>query len=199
MAARVQSIAMHPYSTDLEEKRWVIFVLAIASIVAAWLLPRVVVTFGKTVPWWLDLPSVLGFFGIFYGIFDRWLWRFGSRVPNLRGHWTGYVTSSFDKHATRREVRAEIRQTWSSMSISVDAEQSRSRSLLAGILTETPGGAELVYEYLNEPRNNAAGGMHVHRGVVHTRIIGDVLTGDYYTGRDRESNGTLHLDRLANR
>src|SRR5207247_1562343 len=126
-----------------------------------------------------------------------WLWRLVSHVPNLGGVWRGHLSSSFDGKDGRHDVTVRIRQTWTGMIISLETERSRSHSVMGAILLEGAHGPEISYEYLNEPRPGAAVGMHAHRGFARLQIQNDVLDGDYYTGRDRESNGTLHVLRVA--
>ncbi len=55
----------------------------------------------------------------------------------------------------------------------------------------------LDYEYVNEPNAHAVEGMHMHRGTARLVLSEDgrVLEGEYYTGRDRKSHGTLRLEK----
>lgn len=55
-----------------------------------------------------------------------------------------------------------------------------------------------AYEYLNEPKSGAVATMHTHRGLARLslrRDDGDVLDGEYYTGRDRQHYGATWLRR----
>jgi hypothetical protein len=53
------------------------------------------------VPWWIDAPSVMGFYGLIYQWFDKYLWfrKFifvpFSSIPNLQGTWVGAIHSSY--------------------------------------------------------------------------------------------------------
>src|SRR2546429_132134 len=40
-----------------------------------------------------------------------------SRVPNLTGHWRGFLVSSFDGHVKRHDVLLQIFQSWTQISI----------------------------------------------------------------------------------
>ena len=67
-------------------------------------------------------------------------------------------------------------------------------------LNVTPGVSEgLVYEYMNDPHATAANTMHAHHGFAFLNLStdGEWLEGDYYTGRDRASQGRLKLRRLS--
>ena len=162
---------MHPYTTDSSERRFVPLYIAGVSVLAAWILNRVLGAMQFTLPWWIDAPSVIGFYGLLYATFNKYLWRWWIlrtigvvKVPDLNGTWKGYVASSFDEHATKYDATLRIFQNWTLISIILETNYSKSSSLIAAILTENPGGAMLSYEYLNEPVPNAKHTMHTHRG-----------------------------------
>ena len=194
---------MHPYATDSAERKLIPLYLAAASITAAFLLHK---TLEGVIPWWIDAPSVAGFYALFYLVFDRWLWRLPFlhssgllRVPNLNGRWNGYVTSSFDGHATNHDAYLEIHQTWTELSVCLRTDRSQSRSLIGTITTQNPTAGTLGYEYINEPKANAVPNMQIHRGTARLNLttLDDrwVLEGEYYSGRGRQSFGTLHFEK----
>jgi len=197
---------MHTYITDSNERRLVPLFLAVLSILAAWGLHGLLETIHVSPPWWFDMPSLMGFYGLFYGAFDRWLWRVPAmrkvglvKVPNISGRWKGYLTSSFNEHEKQCEACIDILQTWSHIRINLETETSRSYSLTASVLIETPNCVAISYEYVNEPKADAKATMHIHRGTArHTLCTVDgaeVFDGEYYTGRDRGTFGTLHFKR----
>ncbi len=197
---------VHPYATDFRERQLVPLLLAAAGIFAAWGLHTGLERLQFAFPWWLDAPSVMTFYGIFYGVFDRYIWRtwlvkpvgFG-KLPNLNGSWRGYVISSFDAHGEKRNADIEITQRWSRIRILLRTEESESHSLVASIVIDNANAAILDYEYMSEPRAHAKATMHAHRGTARLtfRKDGDVavLDGEYYTGRDRQNFGILHFER----
>lgn len=196
---------MHPYATDSNERKQVAFLLAIISVLATWFLNKSFEFLKITIPWWIDAPSVLGFYTIFYNIFNKHAWRSTIlkriglvRVPNLNGTWSGYITSSFNEHAKKKDATIEIHQNWVSIRINMRTQNSKSHSLIAGILTENKNAIVISYEYLNEPMPNAKATMHAHRGTVRLTIKPDNQTfeGEYYTGRDRQNFGILSFKRL---
>jgi len=94
---------MHGYSTDSSERRVVPLFLALLSIALAWVSSRFLAAAHLSVPWWLDAPSSIAFYGVLYGLFERFLWRNSLvpklglvRIPNLMGRWRGYLITSFD-------------------------------------------------------------------------------------------------------
>jgi len=196
---------MYPYTTDSNERKLVLFLLVIISLLLAWFLNRILEVLQCTLPWWIDAPSVVGFCGIFYTIFDKYLWRISIlrriglvKVPNLHGIWKGYIASSFDAHAAKHDATIEIHQSWTRISINLRTQISKSRSLTAAILTENQDAILISYEYLNEPMPNAKITMHTHRGTARLTLTLDsqTLEGEYYTGRDRQNFGVLRFRRL---
>jgi hypothetical protein len=190
----------HPYATNLAERRHLPLFVAGAALLGALALGRVWQLIGWTPPAWLDVPSTVGLYGLGYKyLSDRaWKWRVLRnpgfvRTPDLAGVWKGKVRTSFDDHATSHPVTVTIRQNWTEISISLKSDSSESKSEIASLLV----GDEtiLTYDYCNEPRPGAPATMHAHRGT--GRLIlstdGTTLSGQYYSGRDRQNCGTIDL------
>jgi hypothetical protein len=190
---------MHPYATDLDKRRYVPLSVAIASIVAAWSSSALLVALKLNLPWWVDAPSVLGFYGLFFVAFDKRLWRLSPMrrllgMPDLNGTYRGYVRSSFDRHRSRYAAILRIRQTWTEINIVMTTRTSSGQSVNASIITET---GTLTYEYLNEPKAGTIGTMHIHRGTGTLNLVSDGrLEGEYYSGRDRQTYGLMHFVRV---
>src|SRR5882672_2498550 len=154
---------MHGYSTDSGERRVVPLLLASVAIALAWLSSNILAVMHVSLPWWLDAPSTLGYYGLLYALFDNILWRnrfvrnLGLvRVPNLAGRWRGY------------------------------------RSCSAVIQVDDPDGLSLTYQYQNQPLANAMRTMDMHYGTAMLQMSDDnSLTGDYYAGRDRRTFGRI--------
>src|SRR5467141_2173881 len=173
---------MHGYSTDSSERRIVPLLLALLAIALAWASSKFLAAAHLSVPWWVDAPSSMAFYGALYALFDRYLWRNSLvhklglvRIPNLTGRWRGYLVTSFDGHATRHDLIIHIFQ-----------------SCTAVIQVDDPEGAELVYQYQNQPLAYAMKTMHMHYDTAILRISNDgCLAGDYYAGRDRRTFGRI--------
>lgn len=175
-----------------------------ASILLAWVLNRALGLANITVPWWIDAPSVAGFYGLIYALFDRRAWRLPLtrtlglvKIPDLNGTWSGTVHPSGGKHNYEHSATVGITQTWRDLCVRLRTANSRSRSTIAAVTVEGPERAVVTYEYANEPAADAISGMHTHRGTARLELSSDgkVLEGDYYTGRDRKSHGVLRLER----
>lgn len=193
---------MHPYSVDSEERKNTFFILAILSILLSWAISKVLGKYNLSLPWWIESPSVLSIYGLLFIVFDRWAWKFFSKIgfikiPNLTGKWTGHLRSSFDEHGTTITATLKIFQTWTRIRILLDAEQSSSRSDTASVTLNTPEGKYLHYQYINEPKTYAADTMSMHRGTA--KLLFDerekALVGEYYSGRDRQKFGSLYFKK----
>ncbi len=197
---------MHSYITDSTERRHVPLASAVLAVLLSWALNAVLTALHVSIPWWIDAPSVAGFYGILYKAFDTHCWRWSVwhitgvvKVPVLGGEWTGYVLSSHDDFAAQHPVQVEIRQDWTRMRVTLQGRFSHSHSIVAAILTEAPDGIVLDYEYQNEPVANAVETMQIHHGTARLTLSGtSVLQGYYYTGRGRGNHGHVHLSRVLN-
>jgi hypothetical protein len=198
---------MHGYSTDSDERKIVPLFLALVAISLAWLSSKLLEVTHLTIPWWLDAPSLMTFYGALYTLFDRRLWRnefvckLGLvRVPNLAGCWRGYLISSFDGHAKRYSLVINVFQTWTRMAIFLGTTTSISRSCAAMIQVGDPEGVALTYQYQNQPLADATKTMHMHFGTAMLRITnGGCMVGDYYSGRDRRTYGRICCRRQVSR
>jgi hypothetical protein len=194
---------MHHYAIDSEERRVVPFFLAVLGILAALGLTTLLALSSISVPWWLDAPATMGFYSIFYTAFDRWAWKLpilrilGLKTPILEGRWTGEVVSSYDERAKSTRMEVDIVQTWTKIKVSLETPNSRSHSLIAGVVTEAQGGSLVTYEYLNEPRASAPPTMQIHRGIAKLRLIENdtVFEGEYFSGRGRQNYGSFRLTK----
>jgi hypothetical protein len=194
---------MHGYSTDSSERRVVPLLLASVAIALAWVSSRILAVTHLSVPWWLEGPSSLAFYGALYALFDRCLWRNGLvsklglvRIPNLAGRWNGYLVSSFDGHAKHHHLIINIFQSWTHIAVFSTTATSMSRSCTAVIQVDDPEGVALIYQYQNQPLADATKTMHMHFGTAMLRVSnGGCLIGDYYSGRDRQTFGRIYCRR----
>lgn len=197
---------MHPYATDSAERLKIPIGLAAVAVASAWQLPQLLKYFHvEHALWWADLPAVWGFYVLYWNLFDKWIWRWWIlrsvglvEVPDFSGTWTGHGVSSYTEHGQQKryEVQLNIRQRWTRCIVRTQTESSQSESTIGAILVREGARPALSYEYRNQPRANATDGMHAHPGVTRLEMIDDEhLDGDYYSGRDRQTYGSLHLER----
>ncbi len=196
---------MHPYSTDASRLRLALLVLAVGAILLAWGLSQTLALLHLRAPWWLDTPAVLGFYGILWQFYDRFLWRLGSAnrtlsgVPNFAGTWHGAVSSSFD-HTRSYPATLIIRQTSTRMIVEFRTSTSRSYSHLAMVCASPGPDQGLQYLYRNHPRECAKATMQPHSGTAHLQLSDDhsMLTGGYQNDRFRDTHGSLSFTREKN-
>ena len=82
------------------------------------------------------------------------------------------------------------------MAVRLNAAESRSWSITASVHTNAPEGLVLSYLFDNDPEAESARTMQRFRGTtVLVRTAADQLEGYYYTGRGRETHGSLKLCR----
>ena len=195
---------MHGYSTDSNERRVVPLLLALMAIALAWMSSKFLAVMHLSIPWWLDAPSSMAFYGALYALFDKYLWRNSFvynmglvRIPNLTGRWRGYLITSFDWHTKRHDLMIHIFQSWTQIIVFLTTATSMSRSSAAVIQVDDPEGAALIYQYQNQPLADAMRTMHMHYGTAMLRVSNDgCLAGDYYAGRDRRTFGRICCKRV---
>jgi len=194
---------MHTYSVDINERKYILLILAIISIIFSWWFYKILGNYKIALPWWIESPSVLFFYGLLFVVFDKWLWQYLKKLnilktPNLNGEWTGNLKSSFDNHSAEVKSTLKVFQTWTKIKILLTTDQSSSYSEAASIVIDSPEGKYLSYQYINEPKSNAVKTMSIHRGTV--RLLFDEkinsLDGEYYSGRDRQNFGSLHFEKV---
>lgn len=196
---------MHTYATDAKDRESIPLWLAALAVAAALFLNYLLKALNLQVPWWIDAPSVMGFYGLFYTLFDKFLWRLRfkaihlSEIPNIRGTWVGIVKSSHGGGTEVRGVVLYVRQTWSKLSVQVETETSRSFSTMAVVNTINASESGLKYEYINEPGTFSVPTMQAHRGTANLRLTpdGNTLKGEYYTGRGRQNIGDMVFHRVS--
>ncbi len=196
---------MHTYATDAKDRESVPLWLAALAVAATLLLNYILKVLNLQVPWWVDAPSVMGFYGLFYQLFDGFVWilRIGplrfSDIPNLKGTWVGVIRSSYQDSTDIRGVIIYIRQTWSKIGVRLETETSSSLSTMAAVYTDNSLQPGLKYEYMNEPAARSPKELQIHRGIVNLIFSSDrkTLQGDYFTSRSRQTYGEMVFQRVS--
>jgi hypothetical protein len=193
---------MHPYSTDSTRQRTALLLIAVAAILLAWALGRVLDLLDTSAPWWLDTPAVVGFYGLLWQAYDRWIWRVRigggtvSGVPDFSGTWTADITSSYDP-AVKYTGTLTVHQTASRLLVEYRTELSTSYSRLAMIKVEPGLGRGLQYVYNNQPSPLAPATMKPHEGTAYLKLAdgGRALDGGYSTDPNRSTTGIMKFTR----
>lgn len=195
---------MHAYSTNAPDRKHVPAIIAVVSVVAAIILNYFLKKLDVSFLWWLDAPSVMGFYVIFQWLFNKHLWGAGvgsmrlSSIPDIRGSWKGQITSSYGENETV-VAALFVRQTWTEISIELETTNSRSTSKMAALNTPECSEQGLKYEFKNEPKTFAVETMQSFRGMAHLRLTpsGIALEGNYYTGRGRMNIGEISFSLIS--
>ncbi len=194
---------MHDYAIDSRERVFVVRFLFMASALVSGIAATLIPSGLLPIRWLLPIPSIALVFGVSYWAFDNWLWRWRFlrvlrliSVPDLRGAWAGTVASSYTEFEKTQLVTVAIEQTWTKIAVRLNTAESSSWSLTASILTNAPEGLVLTYLFDNDPEAASARTMQRFRGTtVLVRTAANQLEGYYYTGRGRETHGSIKLCR----
>jgi len=192
---------MHGYASDnFFRGPRVYFAFGAVAIAAASALRTLVAI--PSLTWHVD-AAALSAGAIYAGLiflYERWGWRWLSTMKDLNGTWVGNISTTHNGGVSVPCVM-RVRQTWTRMTIELETEQSRSRTTMSALYEDQPGDVGLKYEYVSEPRNLAVQTMQAHRGVCTLAITsgsgGPHLSGDYFTGRGRETRGEITLHRVS--
>lgn len=195
---------MHEYSSDAPDRKVARWIIASLAVAAAYFYGITSIYFSFTLPWWVESPSIMLIYGLIHYFYNNRLWKlklFGVRfsyIPNCNGTWFGEIESTFQR-GTKIFGMLQINQTWSKISLYFKNETSESFSRMASLNITSGPSQGLIYEYANEPRTNASETMHSHRGFAFLKLStdGERLDGDYYTGRDRNYQGTMSFQMVS--
>jgi hypothetical protein len=150
-------------------KRFAYFiaVLALLSYAIVFAINFLIKTYLGLLPSWIETPSVVGVLVVLYGMFDSYLWHWPLfrwvgivDFPDLRGRWSGTITSSFQ--TGQRPAVLEVVQTASAVAIALYTMESHSESCTANFEIRSDGRPVLHYIYENIPKSTATGSMERH-------------------------------------
>lgn len=195
---------MHSYASDSSDRKIAPWVIVGLAVVVAFSYSAVVAWQKIQVPWWMETPSIMSAYGIVYWLYSRhgWKWRLCgfrlSEIPDLGGTWFGVLESNHSQ-GTKLHGKMHVHQTWSKLCVEFESQTSRSYSVMAAV-NVTPGPTEgLTFQYTNAPLHGASDTMNAHVGLNHLRLLpdGKTLEGEYFSGRGRQTFGSMKLVRIA--
>jgi hypothetical protein len=193
---------MHTYSISSHERKTVPFYLAGLSILVIFLLKH-----WTTMPSWLPIPSVVALYGIFYGLFNNYIWRWGFlrtigviKTPNLNGVWDAISKSSFNNFSKEYYGKLEIQQTWTEISLFLDGEKATSSSIMAAVIFVNHTRFSLEWEYLSKKKPQFTETDYMHYGLTRLQLeLGStsemLLKGDYFTDIHRHYYGEMSIKK----
>jgi SMODS-associating 2TM, beta-strand rich effector domain len=192
---------MHEYSINLQERLYIPFFLAGASMLLVLLLKQI-----PGMPEWVPIPSAFALYGIFYKLFDRfwWKWKWLTAVgiiqtPNLNGNWLMETTSSKSNYEITYKGRLRIEQTWTRVSLFFEGSNATSTSEMAAISIRNHSFFTVRWEYLSRKKPEFSDEDYMHYGITRLQWTGsdamDSLEGDYYTDRSRHQYGQVTIKK----
>lgn len=148
--------------------------------------------------------SFIGFIGeaisaaaIIMAVFNKWAWRWRwlswlHDVPKLTKKYKVEFISDYD--SVKRLGTVKIDQTFLSVAVQLNTDESSSRSLTASFST-VQGVPYLIYTYQNDPRAEIQDRSPIHYGTAMLNVSNPVqVDGNYFTGR--KSRGSMKLEAI---
>ena len=193
---------MHSYSIDDKRIKVLASIGGISFLVSLFILGKINgfvdsingISYINDIPYIREIPTFGAVFMAGFYLFDRLLWKYKlSKIPNLNGNWKGQI-KTIHNEGTEIDVKVNIKQTWSSISIILETANSKSKSEVASISISK---SRLVYQFFNEPFFSSEKTLHKHNGIAFLNFEGnDILNGHYFNDRDRETYGDIYLERI---
>jgi len=199
---------MHAYSTN-ESRVPVYSILAIIALVVAWIIGWLT-SLVEWPQWIVGAPSFGAVFAGTYRLFDLRIWhtplarRLGLvMVEDLNGSYEGELVSTFKDSSGKqveREIRIDILQTWTHISVDMKVSSGTSSSTSTsalGSVTRDGGSTRLAYIYRNRVNPGLADadmGDHDGAAELDVDLVGR-MTGRYYNSRPRA--GTIQVERVS--
>jgi hypothetical protein len=186
----------HPYSADTNDRRLVHVYFAITGILLSYCIYLICETLRCTIPWWIDAPAILGFYGTIYIIFKKWLWNnsffkflLSLKTPDWNGTYNCILKTSFDNFHDEKKIDIIIVQDWDTISITSRTNLSKSNSISGSFSIDNAIYPVFTYEYINQPDNDAPSSMQIHIGMTSIWFENGELIGEFFTGRGRVTYG----------
>lgn len=193
----------HSYSSDSRSREMAQVYLALISTGLAYLLYFVCQVYSFSIPWWIEAPSIFGFYGLLYFGFVEWAWQwrfvrfiFRIKTPNWNGVYEGALKTSHDNFTQAIPFKISIVQKWNRIVVTGKTASSTSHSFLGFFSEEDTDSPTLVYQYLNLPNITAIDAMNAHRGVAQVILENDLLNGEFFNGKGRNTIGTFELSKI---
>lgn len=159
------------------------------------------------VPEWIPVPSVLAVYGLLFGLFNKYIWRWKLlraigliSTPDLNGEWDMISNSSKTEQKIQYQGKLYIDQTWTEINIYFDGNIATSNSLMASINFLNHKKFSIEWEYLSKKKPEHAEEEYMHYGITRLELVlgessGTILKGDYFTDRSRNNYGDVEITK----
>lgn len=178
-------------------------VLPALSLSAGWACAQLI----PNAPFWIETLSPLAAYGLFYSVFDRFIWhwplfRWAGIVttPDLRGRWLGEQISSFrDSNGKNRKSRVimEVVQTFSHIEVATYYHKWQTEHSVASFV-KMGSGCFLMIMFESHPKVDYDGDENAHKGVVKvTQLPNGKLEGTYFNANGQHGELTFRRTRYT--
>lgn len=140
--------------------------------------------------------SASGIFGLIYWMFDKFFWKIKIfRNHDLSGKYQCHGISKDKSQKEKDEFDAiiTIKQTWTKITIHLDAKQSFSDSFMASLSVNGIGDIRLDYSYKNSTKQTNRDMVSSHTGTANLIFAADIRGKYYNQPDDRMRYGELVL------
>lgn len=184
--------------------------LKIAVYIAVGLISAVNFLAGLQLPtaWSRVISAVPVIVFTLFAVFDKWVWKWKFvpglvQRPVLHGTWHGYINSNWnpesgDKTESKYEAFLVITQTFTTIQLVLITAESKSRSVIADVVTNSSDDFSVFYHYGNTPKPELRIGSPIHMGGVSFEAFGvrpSQVEGEYWTSRN--SGGSMEFVRKS--
>lgn len=138
---------------------------------------------------WGYAGEAIGIAIILTALYEKYIWRVNpfENTPKLSPRYIGKLKSTYDNKV--RPATLEIKQTLTSIHVTMITQESKSKSLSTSI-DNILGETQLTYCYLNTPKNEFRSRSDIHYGTAILSINNpNKIEGQYYT--DRKTTGDM--------
>lgn len=198
---------MHSYSINSSERWKILFFLAALSIGIVSIFKLLIQSYSIDASY-ITTPSAFAIYGLVYMAFDKYLWKIQVlktigiiQTPNISGCWEGEAKSSLDDFKEIFKFDLTIHQTWSNISLYLEAETKESISTMASINNTNPTISKIEWGFLSKNKPMYSKDEYMFYGVTRLNLnlvnnkVSDEVSGDYYTDVSRDSYGNILLKK----
>ena len=190
---------MHSYAINNSTERATIpFFIALFCILLSLGIKQI-----PDLPTWLPIPTTFALYGVFYQLFDKFLWKWTFlykvglvKTPNLNGIYDATFQSTITV-APLYNGMLTIEQNWTTISLYFEGGRATSVSVMGNINLINSSVFKLEWEYRSEPKPQFRSTDSTHYGLTRLTyndgVANPILTGDYFTEPSHNSYGSMHL------
>lgn len=130
------------------------------------------------------ISSVVSITAVPILIYERWIWKINpfSKTPHLKESYLGKIKYFHNNQTYEKYVYIEIKQTFTSVSVSLKSNEITSKSVVSDIIEEH-GDYVLYYTYTTNPKSEFIKDNPIQLGTARLLIKKNHLEGSYWTNQ----------------